>query len=364
MRDGHAAPLEPGAAARAGRARRHAGLLGAAGIAARDRPRTGCAVRRAPRVRALRASARSRSSRTSRLLPSGASSTAWLSAPAPAAPTPLSATRRGTTCACALGSIRPDRPPAWRSASAAPARLRRRSSRWSRTARSHSGAACRRCGSGARARGLAGDLGQRGPRGHGVRRPHSGGCRGRGRREADRGEVREGRVALVTDGAASFDTLLVDGLDLFAVGFATSRYASFSEHIASRAATVAVHAPDGMGAPPVRTPAEVLADDAAAIAVAMSDSGDPQARQELFARVLSDVGLPQLERCGPRHAHTPRRHRRCNGDPAGVTRADLVHPRRHADADEAHVALRAAQVRSAEQGRATEAAADASVAGP
>ena len=115
--------------------------------------------------------------------------------------------------------------------------------------------------------------------------------------EADRGEVREGRVALVTDGAASFDTLLVDGLDLFAVGFATSRYASFSEHIASRAATVAVHAPDGMGAPPVRTPAEVLADDAAAIAVAMSDSGDPQARQELFARVLSDVGLPQLERC-------------------------------------------------------------------
>ena len=115
--------------------------------------------------------------------------------------------------------------------------------------------------------------------------------------EGDRGPVREGRVALVTDGAASFDTLLVDGLDLFALGFGTSRYLSFAEHVASRDPAVAVHAPDGMGAPPVRTPAQVLADDAAAIAAAMSASADPQARQELFSKTLSDVGLPQLERC-------------------------------------------------------------------
>ena len=40
--------------------------------------------------------------------------------------------------------------------------------------------------------------------------------------EADRGPVREGRVALVSDGAAGFDRLAVDGLDLYQVPFTTS----------------------------------------------------------------------------------------------------------------------------------------------
>jgi hypothetical protein len=115
--------------------------------------------------------------------------------------------------------------------------------------------------------------------------------------EADRGEVREGRVALVTEGAARFDTLLVDGLDLFAVGFSTSRYHSFTEHITSRETAVAAHSPDGMGAPPARTPAQVLTDDAAVIGQAMSFTADPQSRQGLFSRILSDIGLPQLESC-------------------------------------------------------------------
>jgi hypothetical protein len=115
--------------------------------------------------------------------------------------------------------------------------------------------------------------------------------------EGDRDSVREGRVALVTDGAASFDALLVDGIDLFQIPFATSRYLSFTEHIADREPAVAVHAPDGMGAAPTRTPAQVLAGDAVAITEAMSESGDPQARQELFSRTLSDIGLPELERC-------------------------------------------------------------------
>jgi hypothetical protein len=115
--------------------------------------------------------------------------------------------------------------------------------------------------------------------------------------EGDRGEVREGRVALVTEGAARFDTLLVDGLDMFAVGFSTSRYHSFTEHIARRETGVAAHAPDAMGAPPARTPAQVLTDDAAALGQAMSVTGDPQSRQQLFSQILSDIGLAQLERC-------------------------------------------------------------------
>jgi hypothetical protein len=115
--------------------------------------------------------------------------------------------------------------------------------------------------------------------------------------EADRGPVREGRVALVSDGAAAFDRLAVDGLDLYRVPFTTSRYLSFADHIAAREPDVAAHPADGMGAAPARTAAEVLTGDSTAIAAAMSPAADPQARQSLFTTILSDLGLPQLDRC-------------------------------------------------------------------
>ena len=115
--------------------------------------------------------------------------------------------------------------------------------------------------------------------------------------EADRGPVREGRVALVSEGASAFDRLAVDGLDLYQVPFTTSRYGSFAEHIAAMEPNVAAHPADGMGAPPARTAAEVLSADGAAIAGAMSAAADPQARHALFTTILSDMGLPQLDSC-------------------------------------------------------------------
>jgi hypothetical protein len=115
--------------------------------------------------------------------------------------------------------------------------------------------------------------------------------------EADRGAVREGRVALVSDDAAGFYRLAVDGLALYQVPFTTSRYGTFAEHMADHQPTVAAHPSDGMGAAPTRTVAEVCADDAASIAGAMSPPADPQVRQTLFATILSDIGLPQLDRC-------------------------------------------------------------------
>jgi hypothetical protein len=115
--------------------------------------------------------------------------------------------------------------------------------------------------------------------------------------EADRGPVREGRVALVGAGAAGFDRLAVDGLDLYQVPFTTSRYGSFAEHIAAMEANVAAYPADGMGAPPARTAAEVLSGDGTAIAGAMSTAADPQTRHALFSTILSDLGLPQLDRC-------------------------------------------------------------------
>jgi hypothetical protein len=115
--------------------------------------------------------------------------------------------------------------------------------------------------------------------------------------EADRGPVREGRVALVSEGASTFDRLAVDGLDLYQVPFTTSRYGSFAEHIAAMEPNVVAHPADGMGAPPARTAAEVLSGDGAAIASAMNTAADPQTRHALFATILSDLGLPQLDRC-------------------------------------------------------------------
>lgn len=115
--------------------------------------------------------------------------------------------------------------------------------------------------------------------------------------EADRGPVREGRAALVGAGPAVFGTLVVQALDMYAVEFVTSRYLSFADHVAGRDPVVYQHAADAMGAPPAATPATVLATRSVEIAGAMTQEAGPQQRQQLFAAVLSDIGLAQLQRC-------------------------------------------------------------------
>jgi hypothetical protein len=115
--------------------------------------------------------------------------------------------------------------------------------------------------------------------------------------EGDRSSVREGRVALVTNGEARFSSVQVDGLDLYYANYDTSRYVSFAEHIGSHDPTIATIAGDAMGAPPALTAAGVLATDTAEIAAAMSVTADPQARQALFAATTSALGLPALARC-------------------------------------------------------------------
>ena len=115
--------------------------------------------------------------------------------------------------------------------------------------------------------------------------------------EADRDVVREGRAALVAEGAAVFSAVLVESLDMYRVEFATSRYLSFADHVARRDPTTYVHAAHAMGAPPVSTPSAVVTALSADIAAAMSPAGDPQQRQQLFASVLSDIGLARLQTC-------------------------------------------------------------------
>ncbi len=51
--------------------------------------------------------------------------------------------------------------------------------------------------------------------------------------KAPRGEFRAGRLALATQGAASFSTLTVDGIDAYRFEFTASRYDDFAVHIGS-----------------------------------------------------------------------------------------------------------------------------------
>jgi hypothetical protein len=110
--------------------------------------------------------------------------------------------------------------------------------------------------------------------------------------EADRGVVREGRAALVADGAAVYSALLVESLDMYRVEFATSRYLSFADHVAQRDPTIYVHANDAMGTTPASTPSAVLVARSADIAAAMTPAADPQQRQQLFSQCCPTWGWP------------------------------------------------------------------------
>jgi hypothetical protein len=109
--------------------------------------------------------------------------------------------------------------------------------------------------------------------------------------EAPRWAVREGRVALVANGPAKFSALAVDGLDLYRFDFATSRYQSFAEHIQSWDGTLVqlAQGDSGVAATPLAT---LLASDASAISAAMTEAADPQARQALFTKWVTSLGLP------------------------------------------------------------------------
>jgi len=115
--------------------------------------------------------------------------------------------------------------------------------------------------------------------------------------EADRGPVREGRMALVSVGAARFASLLVDAQEMYQVAFHTSRYASFADHIGAYDPLVPAHPAGAMGAPPSTTPPQIIATHGDAITSVMNETADPQARQALFDSLLSSLSLPRLDRC-------------------------------------------------------------------
>lgn len=108
--------------------------------------------------------------------------------------------------------------------------------------------------------------------------------------EGARGAVRAGRVALVANGAAAFAGIAVDGLDIYAFEFITSKYSSFGEHLDSYDGTLPVFASGAFGGMPA-TAAAVLAARGAQIAPVMQSTADPQARQRLFDGVVMALGI-------------------------------------------------------------------------
>jgi len=111
--------------------------------------------------------------------------------------------------------------------------------------------------------------------------------------EADRDEVREGRLCLVADGSAAFASLQVRGLDLYAFPFAVSRFRSFGDHVGSWSGRLDIAAPDALG--PGSTTATVgglWASGAADVTAAMAPGAPAAERERVFAAWTAALGLP------------------------------------------------------------------------
>jgi len=107
--------------------------------------------------------------------------------------------------------------------------------------------------------------------------------------EAERGSLRNGRLALVSNGPGSFAALHVDAIEAYRFQVGTSRYVSFDDHLATWDRIVQQLPVDTTGA------AALLTATSADIGAAMA-SGDGQLRQRVFDRWTSELTLPLQQR--------------------------------------------------------------------
>jgi hypothetical protein len=114
--------------------------------------------------------------------------------------------------------------------------------------------------------------------------------------EIDRETVREGQVALVSDGGAAFQSVTVDALDMYTFDFTTSRYRTFEEHIQSYDGMVRTFDPSVIGVAPAISTASWLATHRAEADALMRPNADPQQRQALFTDLSTSQVIPLIER--------------------------------------------------------------------
>ena len=123
--------------------------------------------------------------------------------------------------------------------------------------------------------------------------------------EVDRGELREGRFALVGSGSVRFRTLQAEGLDIHAFTFTTSHYRSFAQHIQSYDGQLRALAPDALGpGSSTETVSALWAATRSEIAGAMQADGTSQTRQTLFSHWIEGLALPLVQEV--EHLHISR----------------------------------------------------------
>jgi hypothetical protein len=114
--------------------------------------------------------------------------------------------------------------------------------------------------------------------------------------EADRSDLREGRLALVGSGGVRFRSLRVEGLDMYTFTFATSRYRSFARHIQSYNGRLGVIPPDVLGpGSTVESVASLWSTTGAEVLNAMQADGSLEARQGLFLRWVEGLAVPLVQ---------------------------------------------------------------------
>lgn len=111
--------------------------------------------------------------------------------------------------------------------------------------------------------------------------------------EADRGEIREGRLCLTAEGPAAFQSLQVRGLDMYAFPFRTSRFRSFAEHVSSWEGRLDEVAPNTLGpGTTTSTVAALWSATASEVAAVMAPTAASADRERVFARWIRELGLP------------------------------------------------------------------------
>ncbi len=114
--------------------------------------------------------------------------------------------------------------------------------------------------------------------------------------QAAREELREGRLALIGTGGTRFRQLKVEGLDLYAMTFLTSRYRSFSEHIQSYDGTLRAIMANDMGPGlVVESVSDLWGQTGTRIVTAMIAKGSLAQRQALFLTWTNALGLPLVQ---------------------------------------------------------------------
>ena len=111
--------------------------------------------------------------------------------------------------------------------------------------------------------------------------------------EADRDELREGRLSLVAVRGGRFGSLTVEGVDAYRFEFQSSRFTNFEAHIGSFDGEAAEIAADSMGAgAATATVSLLLSATAPQVIEVMKPNSDPEERQRLFDRWVRDLAIP------------------------------------------------------------------------